>query len=80
MYTIDKIFANHKCKTCGNLTYWDGYYCKFGKHQTKKEKLDMRPLKDCDGYIKRESKNHDYCKGQECVFWCMECPVYIENN
>ena len=76
MLSIETHFSKHKCKTCGNLSYWDGYFCKLGKHQTKKEKLSMTPLKECDSYVKRQGSNWDTCKDQECVFWCLECSAY----
>lgn len=76
MLSIENNLSKHKCKTCNNLAYWDGYICNLGKHQNKQEKLSMRQLKECDGYIKRQGSNWDSCKDQECVFWCMECPAY----
>lgn len=35
----------------------------------------MEPLKECDGYVKRQGSNWGGCKKQECVFWCKECPA-----
>ena len=75
-HNIEKDLANHICKTCNNLSYWDGYYCKLGKHQTKREKLNGRPLKCCDKYEKKYGKNWEGCKTQECIFWCSDCPAY----
>lgn len=77
MYTIDKVLSKHICRTCGNLSYWDGYFCKIGRHKTKKHNLSMRPLKTCEEYKKRQGHNYESCEGQECVFWCRECPAYI---
>lgn len=76
IYSIYKTLEKLKCKTCGNLTYWDGFYCKIGKHHKKDDKLSRIPLKECDGYIKRKGSNWKSCEGQECVFWCRECPAY----
>ena len=76
MNTIEKCLKNHKCKTCGNLTYYDWYMCKLGKHETKKGFLHMGKLKECDGYIKRVGNNYETCKDQECIFWCNECTAY----
>lgn len=72
---INETLKNHKCLTCDNLTYWDWYMCKLGKHSTKDGFLHMGQLKNCDCYKKREGKR-DYCKGHECIFWCLECPFY----
>lgn len=80
MCTIDKVFLKHKCRTCEHLTYWDGYFCKLGKHQTKSGFLNKKSLKSCDGYIKRQGDNYEKCKNQECVFWCNECPAYPDNK
>jgi len=80
MNRIEKSLSNLICKTCGNLTYWDGYYCKLGRHQTKKEKLSKRVLSKCVGYIKRQGSNWDSCKDQDCIFWCNECPSYQNRN
>lgn len=33
---IKNILKNQKCSTCGNLGYFDWYFCKIGKHTTKK--------------------------------------------
>jgi len=77
---IKNILKNQKCSTCGNLGYFDWYFCKIGKHTTKKGFLHMGKLKKCDGYIKRVGKNWDSCKGQECVFWCQKCPAYPKRN
>jgi hypothetical protein len=76
LYTIYEVLNNHKCKTCGNLTYWDWYMCKLGKHTTSKGFLHMGKLKECDEYITREGHNNDNRKGKECVFWCLECSNY----
>lgn len=80
MNQIEKELKNHLCKTCGNLTYWDWYICKAGKHATKRDFLNMRPLKHCDGYIKRIGSNKESCKDQECVFWCNDCPAYQKDE
>lgn len=76
MNSIDKDLSDHVCKTCGNLTYWDWYYCKIGKHQTKRGFLHRGKLKQCDGFVKRQSNNYPQCKEVECVFWCRECSAY----
>jgi len=81
MYTIDKIFNKLKCRTCDNLSYWDGCFCKKSLHEKKDEKLSLRPLKECSGYKERIGSNWEFCKVQNrCVFHCNECEGYINNK
>lgn len=76
IHGIQETLKNHKCLTCDNLTYWDWYMCKLGKHTTQDGFLHKGCLENCDEYIKREGTNWDRCKGQECLFWCTECSAY----
>ena len=80
MKRIDLNLKDLVCKTCDNLTYWDGYYCKLGKHQTKKGFLHKGRLLRCDNYIKRIGSNYPACKDTECVFWCRECAAYPQEE
>lgn len=78
MYDINKDLPNHICRSCGNLEFYDWYYCNLGKHNTKTGVgvLNMRPLKHCDNYKKRQCCNIESCKEQECIFWCSDCLTY----
>lgn len=67
---------NHICQTCGNLDYYDWYRCRLAKHTTDKGFLNMKPLKKCNGYIKRIGTNYPKCKDYECIFWCSECSAF----
>ena len=69
------------CRTCGNLDYWDGYYCSCENLSEKfKEKHlydDYMPwincnveMTECSNYIKRKpcsAAPPDF----ECQFWCL---------
>lgn len=71
---------NHNCLTCDNLTYWDSYICKIEKNNIKGGvNIDIEQSNDCNEYIKSVG-DRDYCKGKECMFWCLECPYYPKDK
>lgn len=62
------------CKDCGNIDYWDGYFC------SVKELTPLNPTREsltniskCDKFIVR--KPHFSCKinREICPFWCDNC-------
>lgn len=75
-----EVLDNYKCKTCDNLSYWDGYMCVLEKHNNSDGKLSDSPIKTCKDYKKIQGKNWDFCKGQECVFLCIECNAFKKNS
>jgi len=75
MHDIEVDLPNHKCKTCKQLSYYDWYLCKIGKHSTKLGFLHMGRLTKCTSYEKRHGTNWESCKTQECILWCNNCPA-----
>lgn len=68
------------CKDCENLNYWDGYFCKRGRHERKDKKLSRRALKHCDAFVDRGFGKREYCRKTRCVFWCNDCEAYREHD
>ena len=73
MGTVYEDLKNKICKDCGNLHYYDWYFCKHGLHQNKDEKLSARALKRCTKFEDRGFGSHDFCQTTRCVFWCRDC-------
>jgi hypothetical protein len=80
MLRVEKDLKNNICKDCGNLDYWDWYFCKIEKHKTNKDSIQMdesEEVLECDGFIKRQAHNYAECKDQKCPFWCNDCNIHI---
>lgn len=82
---------NRICRDCGNLEYWDGYFCRY--EEIPKEIYGSlviqgmyipvnKDLKECAYFVPRETCiPNDETK--ECQFWCSDdhgnekvCPLY----
>lgn len=54
--SMDDIFCDSVCGSCGNLGYYDWYFCNHGKHCDEDGFIKKEPLKECELYTKREGK------------------------
>lgn len=79
MRDVEVDLKDSKCKYCGNLNYWDGYFCNIEINQpynldTLKNHRNVNNIIECDNFKIR--KPHERCgfnNNEICLFWCNNC-------
>lgn len=74
-HDVDVDLKGYPCRMCGNLDYWDGYFCKMDGVSIREIVEKKKSFTTCKHKIRRTGRPECQDKVSKCVFWCEDCPA-----